>query len=154
MRRLGCFIRGNSLPIRTSASTCWGWVSVEVRFPFRQGSATLATGQCIYMFLVQVVALIVWQQGVHFLLSNQNMLMGWYLRFVLVALSPDQVLILGSCNMSMQTICSRRQCLERLPLVEKLHTGFIYLCKVLNQVQLTDELFCILNLGRSEISLS
>ena len=51
---------------------------MEVRFPFRQGSATLATGQCIYMFLVQVVALIVWQQGVHFLLSIQNMLMGWY----------------------------------------------------------------------------
>ena len=30
------------------------------------------------MLLVQVVALIVWQQGVHFLLSNQHMLMGWY----------------------------------------------------------------------------
>ena len=38
-------------------------------------------------------------------LSNQNMLMGWHLRFVLVALSPDQVLILGSCNMQVIQYC-------------------------------------------------
>ena len=81
MRRLGCFIRGNSFPIRKFASTCWGWVTVPQRSfsPFAKG------------LLLQL-----W----------------WcYLRFILVALSPDHVLILGSYNVSM-TICSRRQCIS------------------------------------------
>ena len=30
----------------------------------------------------------------------------------------------------------------------------VYLCQVINPVQLTDEFFCILNLGRCEVSFS
>ena len=53
----------------------------------------------------------------YFLLSTK-ICWWWYLRFILDALSSDQVLILGSSNVSLETICSRMQCLKRLPLVE------------------------------------
>ena len=155
MRHLGCFIHANSLPIGTFASTCSGQVPLSTWAA--QSSATLAATAlhnvftCLWHRWYSVESLATRYQLSTFQPKSVD---GGISGFAFVGLSPDEGLTMGSFNVSMQSIWRGRQCFERLTFVKQLHSGFICLCHVLNPVQLTDELFCIVNLGRCEVSFS
>ena len=113
---IGCFIPVNSLPIRTFASTCGGQVPL---LPWAAQVQPLLQLYCtMYLHVFGTGGSVESLATRYFLLSTKICWWRWYLRFILDALSSDQVLILGSSNVCLQTICSRMPCLKRVPLVD------------------------------------
>ena len=133
---------------------------VQVRFPFRQEQ----------LKVVQPLLQLHWTMSLH-VFGTSGSVESLATRYPLPTFQPklvdggisglalsdwptDEGLIMGSFNVSMQSIWSGRHYLERLTLVKQLHSGVICLCHVLNMVQLTDELFSIVNLGGCGVSFS